>query len=319
MGRARTAPAGEDPIARTEVAIEGEVGDLARRLVDHRRVADAVEGEASQCVAQVAPGVEVPVLAVVHEALRREGAFEGVVPRPAVVHDMHPAAREQRLADGLELARADLAAGGVQDPHAPRHFRGCPDITAEQSAGPVDQRLDVRAEQARVHLLEQLTEREEGPELGLVQPQPGEGVARRGRGRLREPVPARLPIPCDRGVQPVAEILEVALERGARDFELLEKRLDRDHPPLAQQGIDPVEAFGPVHSPASSNLPRLIPLVRSTRLPLRRSAAPDTWDGPGPPMSRDRSLAIRPRSDSEAFGDEAGEPVETAILAQPPG
>ena len=205
---------------------------------------------------------------------------------------MHPAAREQRLADGLELGGADLAARGVQDPHAPRHFRGCPDIAAEQSAGPVDQRLDVRAEQARVHLLEQLAEREEGPDLGLVQPQPGKGVARRGRGRLLEAVPARLPIPCDRGVQPVAEILEVALEGGARDFELLEKGLDRDHPPLAQQGIDPVEAFGPVHSPASSNLPRLVPLVRSTLSPLRRAAIPDPWDGPCPPMSRDRSLAI---------------------------
>ena len=122
-GKARAAsPSGEDPVAGAEVAVEGEVRDLASRLFDHRRVADAVEGEAPEAVAQVAPGVEVPVLAVVHEALRREGAFEGLVPGAAVVDDAHPPSREKRLADRSELGGAYLAPGRVQDSDPPRHL-----------------------------------------------------------------------------------------------------------------------------------------------------------------------------------------------------
>ena len=262
MGDAGASSAGEYAVARAEVAVEREVGDLARGLVRHRRAAHAVEGEAPQPVPQVAPSVEVPVLAVVHEALRREGAFQGLVPRPAVVDDSDPAAREQRLADGAELGGADLAARGVQDPDAPGHLRGSLPAASEELARALDQRLDVRPEQARVHLLEQLPEREESPDLGLVEPEPGEGVAgggvRRGR-RRREPVAARRPIPLDGRVQPVPEVLEVALEGGARDLELLEKRRERDDPPLAQQGVDAVEAFGPVHSTASSILALPVP------------------------------------------------------------
>ena len=251
---------------------------LARGLVHRRRVAHAVEGEAPQCVPQVAPGVEVPVLAVVHEALGREGAFEGLVPRPAVVDDADPAAREQRLADGAELGGADLAARRVQDPNAPDHFRGSAPAAPEELARAVDQRLDVRPEQARVHLLEQLAEREEGPDLGLVEPEPGEGIAGGGRRRRRQPVAASPPVPLDRRVQPVAEILEVAPEGGARDLELLQKGLDRDDPPLAQQSVDAVEAFGPVHPSApprpgpSVAWPRRLAPERDmlTALPRRR-------------------------------------------------
>ena len=250
-GDARPA-AGEDPVAGAKVAIEGEVRDLTGRIVHHRRVADAVEGEAPQPVPQVAPRIEVPVLAVVHEALRREGAFQGLVPRPAVVDDAHPAACEERLADGPELRGPDLAAGRVQDPHPPRHFRGRAGIAAEKRPRAVNQGLDVRPEQPRVHLLEQLAQREEGPDLGLVQPEPGERITGRTRRRFHESIAAAPPIPCDRRVQPIAEILEIALEGGARDFELFEKGLDRDDPPLPQQGIDPVEAFRPVHSSAPS-------------------------------------------------------------------
>ena len=143
----------------------------------------------------------------------------------------------------------------MQDPNAPRHLRRCLAVAAEEVARPVDQRLDMRPEQPGVHLLEQLPEREEGPDLRLVQPQPGEGVAGRGRGVVGEPVAALSPVPLDRRVQPVAQVLEVALEGGARDLELFEKSLDRDDPSLTQQGIDPVEAFGPVHSPPPVDSP----------------------------------------------------------------
>ena len=129
-----------------------------------------------------------------------------------------------------------------------------------------------------MHLLEQLAQREESPDLGLVQPEPGEGVAGRGGGRLHESVAALRPIPRDRCVQAVAEILEIALEGGARDLELFEKRLDGDEPALAEQRIDPVEALGPVHTRPSSSRSRHPPIATGSptwyRGTVRRSEPP---------------------------------------------
>ena len=44
-------------------------GNLLRARIEQARLADGVDGEAAQIRAQVAPGVEVPVVAVVHEPL----------------------------------------------------------------------------------------------------------------------------------------------------------------------------------------------------------------------------------------------------------
>jgi len=48
-------------------------------------------------------------------------------------------------------------------------------------------------------------------------------------------------------VQAAAHVFEVALERRARDFQALGELGERDHATRAEQTVDGVEAFGPVH------------------------------------------------------------------------
>ena len=54
-------------------------------------------------------------------------------------------------------------------------------------------------------------------------------------------------VPHDGRVQPIPQILEIALEGGTRDAERIEKYLDRYDPPLVEELIYLVEAFGSVH------------------------------------------------------------------------
>ena len=130
--------------------------------------------------------------------------------------------------------------GRMQDPHAPRDLRRRPTRTcAEERPGTIDQGLDMRTEQPRVDLLEQLAEGEKGADLGLVQPKAGEGVARRGRGGLRETIAARAeqllrlercsnrPQPHRRCERPLAHRGE---DRFARDGKALR---EQPHPRLA--------------------------------------------------------------------------------------
>ena len=62
--------AGKDAVAAAEFAVEGGFVDVAGVAVEDFGAVDGVDGEAAQAAAQVAPGVQVPVVPVMHQALR---------------------------------------------------------------------------------------------------------------------------------------------------------------------------------------------------------------------------------------------------------
>ena len=66
--------AGEDAVAGGEHLVEVAVGDVDRPLVQRVRFEDAIHREAAQCLAVVVPGIEIPVVAVVRQPLRRDRA-----------------------------------------------------------------------------------------------------------------------------------------------------------------------------------------------------------------------------------------------------
>src|SRR3546814_9308532 len=66
--------AGEDAVAAGQVLVELRVVDVARRGVELARAGNAVDREAAQRFLLLVPGVEVPVVAVVGDALRRHRA-----------------------------------------------------------------------------------------------------------------------------------------------------------------------------------------------------------------------------------------------------
>ena len=81
-----------------------------------------IEREAPQAAAQVAPGVEVPIAAVVHEALRREPALGVLVTRAAVVEHAEPVTFDHRTSDLAEGVEIDDARRAGEDADAAREL-----------------------------------------------------------------------------------------------------------------------------------------------------------------------------------------------------
>src|SRR5690606_35261312 len=115
-GRPALRRAGEDAVAAGQVLVERGLVDVARHLVEHARAADAVDREAAQRLALVVPRVQVPVVAVVGEALRRPRA-------PGLLAGGAGAVLERELA-ALQHRRAHDAEGGLV--HAPGAVRDHP-------------------------------------------------------------------------------------------------------------------------------------------------------------------------------------------------
>src|SRR5689334_12867349 len=97
-------------------------GDFLRARVEEARLADRVDGEAAKVVAQVAPAIEVPVVAVMHEALRRYLAHRLLVLLAVVVADPELGALQHRGCDDAEVLWIAGAALGLEDADALLHF-----------------------------------------------------------------------------------------------------------------------------------------------------------------------------------------------------
>lgn len=114
--------AGEDAVAGTQLAVELVFGDVKGGSVGNGCLLDGVEGKAAEGIALVAPGVEVPVIAVVDEALRGNLAAGALATGPGEVEEMEAAAGEQSGADGLEVLGGDRSGGDGQDADATHEF-----------------------------------------------------------------------------------------------------------------------------------------------------------------------------------------------------
>ena len=236
--------AGEDAVAGLEVLVEIPLGNILRLLVEQRRRADRVEREAAHTLRLVAPRIDVPVAAVVDQVLGRESALGFVIPLAVVVADGEALALEHGGSDSLEVLELRLACRLLQHVDAPLDlFRGVVALV-EDRAQPLEQRLHVRREQARLQGLEQMLHGEQRVGFRRREPQARQLEA---RGIGVEPVAVRRLVPLDRRLEAVAQVFEVALEGGGRNLELFEKDLARHTAPLAQQALDCVEPLGALH------------------------------------------------------------------------
>ncbi len=90
---------------------------------------------------------------------------------------------------------------------------------------------------------------QQGMDFRGVEPQARQLVlAARARGAVLEAVTARLAVPDQRAVEAVAQVLDVALERGGRDFQDFEQLGEAHQLALADELVDLVEAFGAIHA-----------------------------------------------------------------------
>ena len=206
--------AGEDAVAAREHRVELALGNVLHLARDHRDIAHRVEREAADVVAQVAPPVQVPVVAVVDEALRGDFALGHLVARAVPVRELEAAPAEDGGGDELEMLR--LVAPRPERDHAdaPAHFLGRMVAHGEQRRQSRLQRLHVRAEDARLEALEEMLHGEERLRLARAEPQPRQLVLGRRRIRRLEPIAALLAVPRDGRVVAAPHVLDVALEGG---------------------------------------------------------------------------------------------------------
>ena len=235
------------------MAFERVVADLLHCLVrHHHRRLDGVEPECPQRLPLVAPGIEVPVVPVVHEPLRRHLTVEHLAVLPTLVTQLEALAREHRRGDRAEVGRSHAPRSHRQDLDAPRDVLCRMLARIEQALQPLAQRRDQFTEHARLQVAEQAVHRQQRLQLVRREPEarqlPQLAV---GDGGI-EAVGFLVAVVHDRRVHAIPQVLEVALEGRARDAEFFQEVLRADEVAAPQQVLDLVEAFGPFHqSPPS--------------------------------------------------------------------
>jgi hypothetical protein len=164
----------------------------------------------------------------VDEAQRRDLALGRLAPAARQVAHAQAPAPEQRAADELEVAARHRARGGADDAHPLHHLARFGGVGAEHGVELVLHRLQMTAEHAvGVQPGDQLVHRQQGVDLGLAEPDAGQLMRHTARrGLCREAVDVVPTVVDDRRVEPVAQVLKIALERRGRHFQRLAKRLE---------------------------------------------------------------------------------------------
>src|SRR5215472_17330952 len=165
--------AGEYAVAAAEVLVELGFRDFLRRGVLHEGILDRVHREAAEVLAQVAPGVQVPVVAVMHEALRRDFALGDAILVAVVVADEEPRASQERGRNDAEPGSVTFPALGLKDADALLDFFPGVIAAAEDGAQALDEGGDLLTQKSRLQVTEELQRGEEGVDLGGIEPEAG--------------------------------------------------------------------------------------------------------------------------------------------------
>ena len=207
---------------------------------------DRVERELAQVLAKVAVGIEIPVVTVEDEPLRRHGSIGRLPGAARPVAHAKAAPLQRRSCHCLEHARGQRPCGLAEHANALADLGGFDASFLEEHLEPRTQRRDVRRQQARLQVVQHRVHRQQRVDFRRVEPQTGQRVLR-PLARGDEFVAAAIGVPDDRRVEALAHVLEVALERGGRYLQRVEECLARDQLALVQQPVDQVEPLASIH------------------------------------------------------------------------
>ena len=238
--------AGKDAIGLAEVLAEGVGAEVFRCFAAVSEVADAVEGEAAQGLPLVAPGVEVPVVPIVHQPLRREGAAGLFVVAPAAVVDGDALALQQGAGDALKVLCGHRAGGVGEDAHPLGDIPTAHLLQFEDLLDTLLQRVQVAFQQAWLHVGQQLLGDEQGVKLGGVEPEPWQMVGVVPLAVIE--VAVAFAVILDGGTEVVAQIFDGSLDGGFGALQLLFQRGSGDGvAALVEQVVEDVDASETVH------------------------------------------------------------------------
>ena len=239
--------AGEDAVAARVMALQHVFRDLPGLLVEHRRSFDRVEAKRAQRLSLVAERVQVPVVTIVHEPLWRHVALEHLAVLPPLVTQVQAPACQHGGRQRAEVCRYHAARAHRQDPDASRDVFGRVLAAFEQALEALAQRRDHFAEHARLQVAEQAVHREQRLQLIGREPEAGQLPQLAVCNLGIESVGLLLPVEDDRRMHAVAQVFEVALERGARHAKFGHEILRAHVAAAAQQVLDLVKALGAFH------------------------------------------------------------------------
>ena len=116
----------------------------------------------------------------------------------------------------------------------------------EQLVQPLDQRRDVRAEQAaRIKVGQQMLHGQQGVDLFGCEPEPRQFVLRAdGRGLPVKPPASPFAVEYNRCVHAVAQVRDVALDGGRRGAEFFNQELPRQAAAGIEKTLQPVQPLG---------------------------------------------------------------------------
>ncbi len=101
--------AGKDSVSRPEVGFHIGIGNIDRGNCLCRYLADGLERTAASLLPPMAPGVEILVVTVTDQALRRDDAYIHFVAPTIPGSNLDLPARQQGIGDSREKARLNLA------------------------------------------------------------------------------------------------------------------------------------------------------------------------------------------------------------------
>ncbi len=159
---------------------------------------------------------------------------------------------QQRGAGLLEVIELHRAPADPDQQHAAADFLGGILCLAEQGVEAGHQWLHMGSQQpARVEIGQQVLHGQQGVDFLRGEPQPRQRELAAGLGGKRlEAIPAGVAVEDDRGVEAVAQVLEIALQRGPRNFAGLLQLPESDQAAVLQQLLDLVKALGTIHGHA---------------------------------------------------------------------
>lgn len=118
----------------------------------------------------MAPGIEIPVVAVVDEALRGNFTGAGLVALAVVVVDAQSVTLQDGMGNGLEVPRVFAPRGDAQKPDALGDFARAEVLACKKSVDAGFQRPQVVVEQSRFQIGEQVFQGDEGMQFGGGEP-----------------------------------------------------------------------------------------------------------------------------------------------------
>src|SRR5438045_1313051 len=239
-------PAGENPVAASEVLIELGFRHFVRLRIFQNGALNRIHREAPQVFPQVAVRIEIPVIPIVHQALRGDFTLGHPVVVPVVMADPEARALQQRRRDDAEPRGVALPAFRVKDADARLDLLPGMIAPAQDRVQPLDERGDLPIEQARLQIAEELQGRQQRVDLGRIEPEPGELITRSGPG-LSEAISIARPNIFDRRVKSVAHVDKIAFEGCPRDAQCVFESRKRHDLAVLQQLVDLVESFRSIH------------------------------------------------------------------------